>query len=167
MNNDFIKNEVLVHSDTLLHYANKFTKDQNEAEDLLQDTLMKVIRYQEKFEESTNLLGWIYTIMKNIFINRCRKNRVERNYASTVLPASDPSKQQSQNKSIDNFLGQDIDSVLISIHEKYYLPFIMFFEGYKYYEIAEHLGIPEGTVKTRIHTARKLLQEKLKSYRFS
>lgn len=167
MNNDFIKNEVLVHSDTLLHYANKFTKDQNEAKDLLQDTLMKVIRYQEKFEESTNLLGWIYTIMKNIFINRCRKNGVERNYASTVLPASDPSKQQSQNKSIDNFLGQDIDSVLMSIHEKYYLPFIMFFEGYKYYEIAEHLGIPEGTVKTRIHTARKLLQEKLKSYRFS
>ncbi|MDM1047341.1 MULTISPECIES: RNA polymerase sigma factor [Sphingobacterium] len=128
---------------------------------------MKVIRYQEKFEESTNLLGWIYTIMKNIFINRCRKNGVERNYASTVLPASDPTKQQSQNKSIDNFLGQDIDSVLMSIHEKYYLPFIMFFEGYKYYEIAEHLGIPEGTVKTRIHSARKLLQEKLKSYRFS
>ncbi|WP_313189766.1 RNA polymerase sigma factor [Sphingobacterium sp.] len=90
MNNDFIKNEVLVNSDMLLQYANKFTKDQDDAEDLLQDTLMKVIRYQKKFEKSTNLLGWIYTIMKNIFINRCGKNGVERNYASTVFPDSDP-----------------------------------------------------------------------------
>ncbi|WP_313260807.1 RNA polymerase sigma factor [Sphingobacterium sp.] len=167
MNNDFIKNEVLVHSDMLLQYANKFTKDQDDAEDLLQDTLMKVIRYQEKFEKSTNLLGWIYTIMKNIFINRCRKNGVERNYASTVFPDSDPAKQQSQNKCMDNFLAEDIESVLISIPEKYYVPFMMFFEGYKYHEIGEHLDLPEGTVKTRIYTARKLLQEKLKSYKVS
>ncbi len=68
---------------------------------------------------------------------------------------------------MDNFLAEDIESVLISIPEKYYVPFMMFFEGYKYHEIGEHLGLPEGTVKTRIYTARKLLQEKLKSYKVS
>lgn len=135
---------MLVYSETMLHYANKFTKNQHDAE----NTLMKVIRYQGKFEKSTNLLASIHTVMKNIIINNGPKNGVERNYASTVFPASDPAKQQSQNKSIDNFLCEDIDSVLMSVHEKYYIPFMMYFEGYKYYEIGEHLGLPKGILKT-------------------
>ncbi len=165
MNKNFIKNEVLIHTDILLQYANKFTKDQEEAEDLLQETLIKVLKYQDSFEKNTNLLGWVYTIMKNIFINGCRKKVLEKNYLSKVQSIGETLKQQSNNKCLDNFMREDLNLVLRSIPEKYYIPFMMFFEGYKYYEIADHLGLPEGTIKTRIHTARKLLKQRLKSYR--
>lgn len=165
MNNDFINKEVLVHSDTLLKYANRFTKNENDAEDLLQNTLMKVLRYQKNYSKGSNLLGWVYTIMRSCFLNDCRKKKLATNYMNNSLSVNDPSLNSTKNKSEHSFLMDDLNAVMETVPEKYLSAFIMHFEGYKYYEIAEHFNVPEGTVKTRIHTARKLLQKKLSNYR--
>lgn len=165
MNNDFVKNEVLVHSDTLLKYANRFTKDENEAKDLLQETLIKVFRYQKNYSVGTNLLGWMYTIMRSIFLNACRKKKIEENYFKNIKSFSLVINNSAKNKGENSFVREDILKVMQSLPEKYIEAFVMYFEGYKYYEIAEHFNVPEGTIKTRIHTARKLLQRKLSNYR--
>ncbi len=165
MNNDFINKEVLVHSDTLLKYANRFTKNESDAEDLLQNTLMKVFRYQNNYSKGSNLLGWIYTIMRSCFLNDCRKKKLAANYMNNSLSVNDPTLNSSKNKSENRFLMEDINAVMETVPEKYMSAFIMYFEGYKYYEIAEYFNVPEGTVKTRIHAARKLLQKKLSNYR--
>lgn len=165
MDKDFINKEVWVHSDTLLKYANRFTKDENEAEDLLQNTLLKVLRYQESYSKGSNILGWIYTIMRSCFLNDCRKKKLAENYKNSSLSINDPNMKSAENRGENRFAMEDLDAAMETIPEKYLSAFIMHFEGYKYYEIAEHFNVPEGTVKTRIHTARKLLQKKLSTYR--
>lgn len=165
MNYKFLKEEVLVHTPKLLQYAHKFTQDQNDAEDLLQNTLVKVLKYHKKFANGTNLLGWIYTIMRNTFINDCRKRSHQLKYINGIVESQDMENRISQDRSEGPLISEEIDNVIKTIPEIYYTAFMMFYEGYKYYEIAEYLGIPEGTVKTRIHTARQILQKKLRNYR--
>jgi len=167
MSTDFIKNQVMVHSSALLRYANKFTKNEDDAEDLVQNTLLKVYKYRSKFVKETNVLGWMYTIMKNTFLNDCRRN-------SLVLKYMDHAKatQNINNASVSNngegmFIQKEIQNALESLPEIYYKPFIMHFEGYKYHEIAKYFNIPEGTIKTRIHAARKALQNKLKEHKLN
>lgn len=166
MNDDFITKKVLVHTPTL-QYAHKFTGDQTDAQDLLQNTLVKVLRYHKSYVNGTNLLGWIYTIMRNTFINDCRKKTLEINYKKVIGEGGASYLNSTKNRIEGQLIHEDIHTVMESIPEMYYKPFMMYFEGYKYYEIAEFLEVPEGTVKTRIHTARKLLKKKLGSYRYS
>ncbi|COZ65199.1 ECF subfamily RNA polymerase sigma-24 factor [Mycobacterium tuberculosis] len=98
-------------------------------------------------------------------MNDCRKKKLAANYMNNSLSVNDPSLNSSKNKSENWFLMEDINAVMETVPEKYMSAFIMQFEGYKYYEIAEYFNVPEGTVKTRIHAARKLLQKKLSNYR--
>jgi len=147
----------------------KFTHDVEDANDLVQDTLIKAIRYHHLYKVGTNLQGWLYTIMKNTFINHCRagarKNAIIQNteaYTSEHL-----SKSATSNKGENTFLRKDIQTALSSLQPGYSLPFLRYFEGYKYHEIARELGIPIGTVKTRIHMARKKLKRSLKMYEHS
>ncbi|MBV2227606.1 MULTISPECIES: RNA polymerase sigma factor [Sphingobacterium] len=165
MNYKFIKEEVLVHTPTLLQYANKFTQDHNDAEDLLQNTLIKVLKYQKKYVTGTNLLGWIYTIMRNTFINDCRRRVHQLKYINGITDSKDIESRISRDRAEGNLMSEEINTVMKTIPEIYYNAFMMYYEGFKYYEIAEYLGVPEGTVKTRIHTARKILQKKLRNYR--
>lgn len=156
-------------ADSLKAYARNFTRDQDDANDLVQDTLLKAVTYFKNFKEGTNLKGWLYTIMKNTFIN---------NYRRTVKTNSFITKEEeitnanllvssSTNKGEAKFVMDDINNALSSLAEEYYVPFTMYFEGYKYHEISDHLNIPIGTVKTRIHVARKNMKKTLNAYRFS
>ncbi len=165
MSNDFFKNEVLVHSTALMQYAYKFTKNEEDAEDLVQNTLVKVFRNPTKFQNGTNILGWVYTIMRNTFINECRRNSLLQKYVTNNKSTQGLDTSSVSNNGERNFVKTEIEVALNSLPEKYYQAFMMHFEGYKYHEIAEYLNIPEGTVKTRIHMARKTLQEKLKVYK--
>ncbi|MGJ1205329.1 RNA polymerase sigma factor [Sphingobacterium lactis] len=161
--------DVMQQSNVLLEYAKNFTKDHNDAEDLLQDTLIKVYRYIDNFKEGTNLTGWIYTIMRNTFINNYRKKSIVNSVVTQKeeFTPSDLIKSSVKNNVENAFLNDDIQYALQKLPEMYYRPFVMHFEGYKYYEIAEYLQIPDGTVKTRIHMARKMLQGILKEYKVS
>lgn len=158
---------VASHIDYLKPYALHFTRMEDNADDLIQETLMKAINYQNKFQEGSNLKAWLYTIMKNTFINNYRKatkaNKVviqtDEIYAESMLHSS--TKNQAENK----FIRKDIENALNKLSDDYYKPFTMYFEGYKYHEIADYLSIPIGTVKTRIHIARKLLKKSLKQYK--
>lgn len=147
-------------------YALNFTHDEDSAADLVQDTLLKAYRYYDKFKPETNFRAWLFTIMKNTFINNYRRNtRVKR----VVSVEEELSSQQlafscSRNNGELKFINEDIAKALKALPENLYDPFMRYFEGYKYHEIAEEFDLPIGTVKTRIHHARLHLKKFLKIY---
>jgi len=154
-------------SGKLYAHALKFTQDPDDARDLVQDTLVKAIRFSDKFETNTNLKSWLYVIMRNTFVNsynmQKRKQELitteeEISYSNLVISAS-------QNASISSFALGDIGKALELLSEVHRVPFVKYFEGYKYEEIANELNIPLGTVKTRIHVAREQLKKHLKVHR--
>jgi len=151
---------------TLKVQALNFTRDEQDAEDLVQDTMLKAITYYSKFQEGTNLKGWLYTIMKNTFINNYRK--IVRTSGVVIkseeISSSNLLYSSTKNRGENSFVMDDIKEALGKLSEDYYVPFTMYFEGYKYQEIANYLGIPIGTVKTRIHMARLMLKKSLRPY---
>ncbi|MFD0940752.1 RNA polymerase sigma factor [Pedobacter boryungensis] len=154
------------HTRPLKAFAFRFTKDLNDADDLYQDTILKAIRYFENFKEGTNLKAWLFTIMKNTFINDYRKE-VRSN--AIILKSVDLSsvtllESSSKNLAESRFILNDVHTLLNKLPKEYSLPFILHFEGHKYHEIADDLDIPIGTVKTRIHMAREILKKQLKMY---
>lgn len=151
---------------SLNSYAFHFTRDVDNSSDLVQDTMLKAFSYYNKFREGTNLRAWLYTILKNTFINHYRKN-VKTNaliYKPDTISSSDLFKSAVKNEAEGKFVMDDIQRTLTKLSSEYYLPFSMYHEGYKYHEIADLFQIPIGTVKTRIHVARQLLKKKLKPY---
>jgi len=160
-------NSIKLHAGALHSHALKFTNDIDDANDLLQDTLVKATRFVAKFEQGTNIKGWLFVIMRNTFINRYRKQQRER---ERVLQVEEISSDQlctsaSMNQAENKFAMEDIGNALKKLPLMYSVPFIRYFEGYKYQEIALELDIPVGTVKTHIHQARLLLKKSLKQYR--
>lgn len=166
MNRFEFNNLVIQHSDSLRSYARNFTREQEDANDLVQDTLLKAVTYFKNFREGTNLKGWLYTIMKNTFINNYRRITKLNTFLTKeeeISPAN-LMVSASYNQGENAFVADDIAHTLNSLSEEYYVPFTMYYEGYKYHEISEHLNIPIGTVKTRIHMARKTMKRKLVAY---
>jgi RNA polymerase sigma factor (sigma-70 family) len=157
---------VTEHASSLNAYALKFTKDTDDAQDLIQDTMLKAIRYFHKFDPDTNLKAWLFVIMKNTFINNFRKNRKIQPFISQEeLSSANLIRTATRNGSEGNFVMKDIKKAISKIPEAYAFSFVRYFEGYKYHEIAQELNIPIGTVKTRIHQARELLKKQLQFYR--
>ena len=160
-------NNIKLHAGALRSHALKFTNDIDDANDLLQDTLVKATRFAAKFDQGTNIKGWLFVIMRNTFINRYRKQQRER---ERVLQVEEISSEQlctsaTANHAENKFAMEDIKNALKKLPATYSVPFIRYFEGYKYQEIAAELDIPVGTVKTHIHQARLLLKKYLKQYR--
>ena len=158
--------QLYTHKEGLLSFAMSFTKDADDAADLVQDTLLKAIHYAQNFKEGTNLKAWLYTILRNTFINNYRrKQRVKAMITVTDEISSDQLKFSSTNNQGENKCTmEDINKALGKLQPCYSVPFLRFFEGYKYHEIADMLNIPIGTVKTRIHIARQVLKTNLKMY---
>lgn len=167
MNRIEFNNLVIQHSISLKSYARNFTKDQEDANDLVQDTVVKAITYFKNFRDGTNLKGWLYTIMKNTFINNYRRLTKTNSFITQEDEISPSNLLVSAhlNAGENKFIMEDINTALSSLNADYYTPFTMYFEGYKYNEIAEHLRIPIGTVKTRIHVARKMMKKSLSAYK--
>jgi RNA polymerase sigma-70 factor (ECF subfamily) len=150
----------------LLFFALSLTSDQEKANDLLQETFLKALTNRDKFIQNTNFKAWIYTIMKNTFINEYRKNEKKKN-AFNRANQDIHLKIQNERNSPSPESGYDSKEIIKSIkalEEEYRIPFEMFLDGYKYKEIAEILDIPLGTVKSRIFFARKKLEKTLKGY---
>jgi len=147
-------------------FALRLTHNSDDANDLLQDTLMKAYVNKEKFHEGTNLKAWVYTIMKNTFITNYQR-MVRRN---TFVDCTDNlayiniAEHASENYAISEFVTKDIYREIRRLDNTCREPFMMYFDGYKYHEIAEKLNIPLGTVKNRIHLARKELKSRLHSF---
>lgn len=160
-------NEVLLeNADFLKPFAVNLTKDNETANDLYQETLYKALANQEKYNVGTNIKAWLFTIMRNIFINDYRRKAKQKtvfdNSANDYLINL---KQASVNNAAESSLRmKEINEAIHQLPEIFKVPFKLYYDGYKYQEIADVLAEPLGTVKSRIHFARKLLKERLSRY---
>lgn len=147
-------------------FALKLTKDFDHANDLMQETLLKAFVNREKFARGTNMKAWLYTIMKNTFITNYQRMVRRATFIDTTdnLHYINSVKEVTQNRAYAHFAIEDINKAIDRLEEAYSTPFKLYFKGFKYQEIAERLEIPIGTVKNRIHIARKKLKEQLAIY---
>lgn len=159
--------QLLKMSDVLKYFALSLTRDKEQAEDLLQDTMMKALTYQDKYAENTNLKAWLHTIMKNTFINNYRKAQRSRTVITTKddVEVLDFVAGQRQDTPDSKFSLKELTKLVNLLEPQYRIPFTMHNNGFKYKEIAEELNIPIGTVKSRIHLAKQRLQSQLRDYR--
>ena len=153
--------------ENMMNFALMLTANRDDAEDLMQDTTLKVLDNREKFVDNVNFKGWVLTVMRNIFINNYHKvvrtqTLVDQGVDLYNLEVVNESGFDSPDGS---FQIQEITKVIESLNDDLKIPFSMYISGYKYSEIAEKLGLPLGTVKSRIFFARQELQKKLKDYR--
>lgn len=160
-------NNLLVsHQEFLSGFAMGFTRDREDANDLVQETFVKALRYKNNFREGTNIKGWLYTIMRNIFINNYKKKR----FQNTIVDQTDNqfflnSNQDYHHDSVTSLINiDDIQSAIAGLKYDFRKPFSMFLDGFHYDEIADELNIPMGTVKSRIFHARKRLREELSEF---
>lgn len=155
-------------SRSLKAFAYKLTKDLEDANDLLQETLLKAFTNRDKFNDGTNLKAWLYTIMKNTFITNYQRLMRRKTFIDTTdnLHYINSSESLTENRALAAFAMKDINTALQKVDPVYIRPFMMYFEGFKYHEIAEELKIPIGTVKNRIHIARKSLKDQLAIYAY-
>ncbi|MFA7272733.1 MAG: RNA polymerase sigma factor [Crocinitomicaceae bacterium] len=149
----------------LKSFAYQFTKNEDDAKDLTQETMMKAFIYRTYYTPKTNFKAWVFTIMRNIFINQYRRKMK----AKTIFDNSEESyllnQASSNGNSPENLLiAQEIQEKITNLDEEYKKPFEMHFLGFKYKEIAEELTIPIGTVKSRIFIARQKLMNSLPEY---
>jgi len=146
--------------------AYRLTRDNEDAEDLVQETVFKAFSNREKFAEGTNLKAWLFTIMKNTFITNYQRMVRRNTFIDTTdnLHYINSTDNITENLAYSSFAMNDIKKAIDKLDEIYRKPFMMHFRGFKYFEIAEKLDIPIGTVKNRIHIARKELKGYLKAY---
>ena len=163
-------NQVQQISVSLRPAALTLTRDADDARDLVQETLLKALMHKDKFKAGTNLKAWLYTIMRNTFINNY--NKITKR--TTQLDTTDYNKFSgtndsfiTQNGATSTFVMRDINQALENLNEEFRKPFMMYYIGYKYLEIAEKLKLPIGTVKNRIHIARKELKKLLFVYNYN
>ncbi len=165
--NSHFQTKLLSIQSNLLNFAYLLTSNRDDAYDLLQDTTLKVLDNQDKYVDNVNFKGWVFTIMRNIFINNYRKTM----RSNTMLDNTEDLiyLNMPQDSGIETPEGSlaagEITDVINSFPDDYRVPFSMHVSGYKYTEIAEHTGLPLGTVKSRIFFARQRLQKALADYR--
>ena len=151
---------------SLRHYAYQLTRNVEDTNDLVQDTMLKALMYQDKFADGTNLKGWLYTIMKNTFINNYRRAVKAKEIIGekTDLAMAQAYRKIGTNDAESNMVSKDILKAIEGLDEAYKRPFTRYYNGYKYQEIAEEMQLPIGTIKSRIFIARKMLMGKLKGF---
>ena len=158
--------KLLSMQENMMNFALMLTANRDDAQDLMQDTTLKVLDNQEKFVDNINFKGWVLTVMRNIFINNY--HRVVR--TQTVVDQSidlynlDVASDSGFDSPDGSCQIKEITKAINGLNNDLKVPFSMFLNGYKYNEIAEKLDIPLGTVKSRIFFARQELQKKLKDF---
>lgn len=146
---------------TLFSFALKLTRDYQDAQDLFQDAAARGFRYCSRFEMGTNFRAWMATIIRNTFINKCRAKQKRRTVSEPIesFTFSIESQNIIANQGEMDMRIQEIYKMLDQLSDIYRIPFIMHFQGYEYKDIAKHLGLPIGTIKSRLHTARATLKK--------
>lgn len=169
---DFEK-EAIPHMDSLYNYALRLTRDSDEANDLVQETYMRAFRFFDKFEKGTNCKAWLFRILKNTYINIYRKQTKEpdkvdyedvENFYENIK-ASNTDDSHLEKDIYDNLLDDELTSAISSLPEDFRTVIILCdIEGLSYEEIADFIDRPVGTVRSRLHRARKMLFTKLYDY---
>ena len=167
MANKEFENKLMSLQGNLLNFAYMLTSNRDNAYDLLQDTTLKALDNESKYVDNTNFKGWVFTIMRNIFINNYRRNV----RSATIVDQTEDLDHLnlSQDSGLETpegaFGAGEISEAINDFADEYRIPFSMFVAGYKYNEIAEKMNLPLGTIKSRIFFARKKLQARFADYR--
>jgi RNA polymerase sigma-70 factor (ECF subfamily) len=166
--------EVMEYAPQLYAAALRMTRNPADAEDVLQETLLKAYRGYHTFTPDTNLKAWLYRILTNTFINKYRRQtrrphevelgELEDLYLFKRLGEEGVSgaSRSAEDEALDRFVDDDIKAALESLPENFRIPVLLAdVEGFSYKEIAEIMGVPIGTVMSRLHRGRKALQQAL------
>jgi len=142
-------------------FAYNLTKNIEDAKDLFQETAYRAMINRDKFMPGTNFKAWLFTIMKNIFINNYRKKAKSNTIVDTTdnLYYLNSGSTTVYNQAESNIMMKELNGMVESLDDSLKVPFVMHFEGYKYQDIAEKLSLPLGTIKSRIFFARKELKD--------
>ncbi|NNV56862.1 RNA polymerase sigma factor [Limnovirga soli] len=157
---------LLSNAEFLRPFAVTLTRDSETAKDLFQETLYKALANKEKYNVGTNIKAWLYTIMRNIFINNYRR-KAKQNTVFDNTPNDfllDYNQATTANAAISNINMKEVNEAIYNLPEIFKNPFMLYYDGFKYHEIADMLGEPLGTIKSRIHFARKLLKAQIERY---
>ena len=153
----------------LFYFALSLTRDRDNAYDLTQESMLRALTYSDKFRENTNFKAWVYTIMKNTFINKYRKSM----RANVLVDTTDENYFINQAK-IGNddhpesiYNHRELRQVVERLDDTYKVPFMMYYNGFRYKEISKDLDLPIGTVKSRIFLARRKLMLSLPQYQMN
>lgn len=165
--------EAIPHSEALYNFALKMTSDPTDADDLVQETMLKAFRFFDKFEKGTNCKAWLFQIMKNSYINEYRKvskqpSKVDyddiQNFYENIK-SSDVKSPHFEGDAFNTVMDDQISGAIASLPDDFRTVVILSdIEGYSYEEIAEFADCPIGTVRSRLHRARKMLYSKLYNY---
>lgn len=160
-------NQMLVNNAEFLKpFAITLTRDSETAKDLFQETLYRALANKDKYNVGTNIKAWLYTIMRNVFINNYRR-KVKQNTIFDSTPNEfllNQSQAITANAAESNLRLKDIQQAIYNLPEIFRNPFLLYFDGFRYHEIADMLDEPLGTIKSRIHFARKLLKNQLQRH---
>jgi RNA polymerase sigma-70 factor (ECF subfamily) len=151
------------HDQFLRPYAQILTADPDAARDLTQETMLRALLNRDKYRLGTNLKAWLYTIMRNTFINDYRRQRRMQRVGQPQVLENIYAEQgrAAQNMGYQSLRYREILTAMDQMPQMFRLPFELHYTGYKYAEIADLLQEPLGTIKSRIHNARKSLAARL------
>ncbi len=173
MAKDPFETEALSFLDALYRTALRMTRSEADAEDLVQETYIRAFRFKEQFTPGTNLKAWLFRILTNTFINTYRRRQTQPEFTelddvdefSLYRRMSDLRASSSSSEPETEFLNGIVDTevkdALGELPDKFRQVVLLDVEGFSYKEIAEMLGIPIGTVMSRLHRGRKFLQKRL------
>ena len=157
---------LITNAEFLMPFAYTLTHDHEDAKDLFQETVFKALTNKDKYSIGTNISAWLYTIMRNVFINDYRRKSKQR-----IMFDSTPNdffinstKTITVNNAIQSINIKEIQSAIINLPDIFKDPFLLYLDGFKYNEVADMLSEPLGTIKSRIHFARKLLRVQIERF---
>src|SRR6476660_5231029 len=160
-------NQILLNNAEFLRpFATTLTHDADAAKDLFQETMYRALANKEKYNVGTNIKAWLYTIMRNIFINNYRR-RSKQNIVLDNTPNDfllNYKQVMVANDAISNINSKEIREAIFNLPHIFKNPFLLYYDGFKYHEIADILHEPLGTIKSRIHFARKLLKAHIERF---
>jgi len=167
------ESEFLPHMEAMYNFAYRITYDEDTAKDLLQDTYFKAFKFIESFHEGTNAKAWLFRILKNSFINEFRKKNKEPTMidyqdVETYYNSDDVNEVITNDLRVEvlqGMIGDEVSNALNALAVDFRIVIILCdLEGFTYEEMSKILDIPIGTVRSRLHRARNLLRERLKTY---
>lgn len=170
---DDFNEEIIPHLDALYNFGLRLTSDPNDAEDLVQDTIVKAYRFFDSYEKGTNAKAWLFRILKNSYINNYRKkskkpqevdyDEVASFYESIRAERTETSDMED--KMFRELIDDDISNALDQIPEDFRTVVLLCdVEDFTYEEIANMLDVPIGTIRSRLHRGRNLLKAELMEY---
>lgn len=166
MSTQEFNNRLLTTEKSLQYFALSLTRDTESAKDLVQETFLKAIQYKDKYTADNNMKAWLFTILRNTFLNQVTKlsskNTVNDESEDAYLIKNTLNDNQSTESKMNT---AELQMEINELSDEYRVPFSMFVEGYKYKEIAEEMNLPIGTIKSRIFFARRILMENLQDFR--